>query len=83
MSRLPFPSDFFYLKGIISAVLSRLGIDNAKSSPTKKDVFSEGVSLGLGKMRLVEFGVVKRTILKELKEASGGKEKVKGNENGS
>ncbi|MFK8058873.1 MAG: phenylalanine--tRNA ligase subunit beta, partial [Polaribacter sp.] len=58
-------SDFFYLKGIITALLNRLGVENAKSSPTKQDIFSEGVSLGLGKIRLVEFGVVKRTILKE------------------
>ncbi|WP_299665503.1 phenylalanine--tRNA ligase subunit beta [uncultured Polaribacter sp.] len=58
-------SDFFYLKGIITSVLSRLGIDNLKTSPTKQDVFSEGVSLSLGKMKLVEFGVVKKSLLKE------------------
>ena len=58
-------SDFFYLKGIITSVLSRLGIDKVKASPTKQDVFSEGISLGLGKNRIVEFGVVKRSVLKE------------------
>ncbi|MCL4149155.1 UNVERIFIED_CONTAM: hypothetical protein GTU68_045479 [Idotea baltica] len=58
-------SDFFYLKGIISSLLSRLGIDKVKSSPSKLDVYSEGISLGLGKIKLVEFGVVKRTVLKE------------------
>ena len=58
-------SDFFYGKGVITAVLSRLGIDNLKTTPTKLDVFSEGITLSLGKMKLVEFGVVKRTILKE------------------
>ncbi|WP_298777545.1 phenylalanine--tRNA ligase subunit beta [uncultured Polaribacter sp.] len=58
-------SDFFYLKGIITSILSRLGIDNAKNSPVKNDIFSEGISLGLGKIKLVEFGVVKRVILKE------------------
>ena len=57
--------DFFFLKGIITSLLSRLGIEKVKSSPTKQDVFSEGVSFGLGKMKLVEFGVVKPTILKE------------------
>ena len=58
-------SDFFYLKGIITSLLNRLGIDKVKSSPTKQDIFSEGISLGLGKRKLVEFGVVKQTILKE------------------
>ncbi|QTD38208.1 phenylalanine--tRNA ligase subunit beta [Polaribacter batillariae] len=58
-------SDFFYLKGVIKAVLSRLGIDNLKTQPSKLDVFSEGISFGLGKMKLVEFGVVKNSLLKE------------------
>ncbi|WP_299014160.1 phenylalanine--tRNA ligase subunit beta [uncultured Polaribacter sp.] len=58
-------SDFFYLKGIINSVLERIGISKAKLTPTKQDIFSEGVSLGLGKMKLVEFGIVKRSILKE------------------
>jgi phenylalanyl-tRNA synthetase beta chain len=58
-------SDFFYVKGIITAVLSRLGINGLKTTPTKQDVFSEGIILSLGKMKLVEFGVVKRIVLKE------------------
>mgnify|MGYP003385109934 FL=1 len=58
-------SDFFYLKGIVNVLLTRLGISNAKIAPTKSAVFSEGVSLSLGKVTLVNFGVVKRTILKE------------------
>ena len=58
-------SDFFYLKGVVTTILERLGIDNVKTAPVKNDVFSEGVNLSLGKIKLVEFGVVKRTILKE------------------
>ena len=58
-------SDFFYLKGIITNVLGRLGIDKLKTTATKQDVFSEGITLSLGKMKLVEFGVVKKGILKE------------------
>ena len=57
--------DFFFLKGKITSLLRRLGIEKVKSSPTKQDIFSEGVSFGLGKMKLVEFGVVKPTLLKE------------------
>ena len=59
-------SDFFYLKGIITSLLVRLGINKIKSSPTKLDVFSEGISFGYGKTKLVEFGVVKQSILKEI-----------------
>uniref|UniRef100_UPI0040474211 phenylalanine--tRNA ligase subunit beta n=1 Tax=Polaribacter sp. TaxID=1920175 RepID=UPI0040474211 len=58
-------SDFFYFKGIITALFTRLGIRNYKVSPTKSDVFSEGINLSMGKMKLVDFGVVKRSILKE------------------
>lgn len=58
-------SDFFYVKGIVTALLSRLGVDKLKTTPTKSDVFSEGITLSLGKTKLVELGVVKRTILKE------------------
>ena len=58
-------SDFFYLKGIITNILGRLGIDNLKTTPAKQDVFSEGITLSLGKMKLVEFGVLKKGLLKE------------------
>ncbi len=58
-------SDFFFLKGIIISLLDRLGIDKVKSFPCKQDIFSEGLSLGLGKNKFVEFGTVKRSVLKE------------------
>ncbi len=57
-------SDFFYLKGIIESIFGRLGITKLKTSPIKNDVFSEGITLSLGKMKLVEFGIVKRATLK-------------------
>ncbi len=58
-------SDFFYAKGVITSLLSRLGFDKLKTTPVKADVFSEGISLSLGKTRLVDLGVVKRSVLKE------------------
>jgi len=58
-------SDFFYLKGIVKTILERLGIKNLKTTPTKNDVFSEGITLSLGKIKLVDLGVIKRTINKE------------------
>ena len=57
-------SDVFYLKGAISAVLARLGISEVRSAPAKNDVFSEGMAFTLGKTRLVEFGVVRKKLLR-------------------
>ncbi|MEE9350300.1 MAG: phenylalanine--tRNA ligase subunit beta, partial [Flavobacteriaceae bacterium] len=57
------PSDFFYLKGIVNTILERLGLVNLKTTPIKNAVFSEGIVLQKGKIKLVEFGVVKNNIL--------------------
>ena len=59
-------SDFFYLKGIIESIFSRLGVSKLKSSPLKTDLLSEGMILSLGKNQLVEFGIVKRNIAKKI-----------------
>jgi len=58
-------SDFFYLNGIVKSVLERLGLNTVRSKPTKNDIFSEGVSLQLGKKAIVDLGVIKASILKE------------------
>jgi phenylalanyl-tRNA synthetase beta chain len=58
------PSNFFYLKGIITAVLERLGLNSIKISPIQNDIFSEGISLSLGKKTLVDFGLVNKKIMK-------------------
>ena len=58
-------SDFFYLKGIATTLLMRLGYDDLKVSEAKSDVFSEAIALNSGKIKLVELGVVKSSILKE------------------
>ncbi|GAA4973746.1 phenylalanine--tRNA ligase subunit beta [Algibacter aquimarinus] len=57
-------SDFFYVKGSIKAILERLGINRYDEKPIKNDLFSEGLSLNLGKTKLVDFGLVKKSILK-------------------
>jgi len=58
------PSDFFMLKGSIEAVLERLGLQKLNTKPTKQDIFSEGLSFLIGKKVLVNFGLVKKSILK-------------------
>ena len=57
-------SDFFFLKGSIIALLERLGISRFNESPIKSDLFSEGIALSQGKTKLVDFGLVKKSILK-------------------
>lgn len=57
-------SDFFFMKGAIYSILERLGITRVQETPISNDLFSEGLEIGLGKMKLVEFGLVKKPILK-------------------
>ncbi len=57
-------TDFFLFKGYIDAILSRLGIDKIKAEPVQSDVFAEGISLVVGEEKLVEFGIIKKSILK-------------------
>ena len=58
------PSNFFYLKGVITAALERLGLTQITSSPIENDVFSEGISFQVGKKNLVEFGLINKKIMK-------------------
>ena len=55
---------FFYIKGIIERIFERLGILSLKTGEVKADIFSEGISISAGKSKLVEFGVVKKSITK-------------------
>ncbi|MFI0489862.1 phenylalanine--tRNA ligase subunit beta [Flavobacterium sp.] len=58
------PSDFFLFKGYINGVLSRLGIQKTQNLPMTSDVFSEGIAVGFGNEIIVEYGVVKKSVLK-------------------
>lgn len=58
-------SDFFYAKGVIKAVLDKLGIDRTSEKGLKNDLFSEGISITKGKQTLVEFGVVTKKVVKQ------------------
>jgi phenylalanyl-tRNA synthetase beta chain len=58
-------SDFFLFKGYVNTILSRLGLDKKVISlPFENDVFAEGLALAVGKEVIVEFGTVKKSILK-------------------
>lgn len=56
--------NFFYLKGIIEVIFEKLGISDLKTSAAKADIFSEGLSYSSKKAKLVEFGVIRKKILK-------------------
>lgn len=58
------PSDFFLFKGYVNSVLQRLGITKIQNKPVASDVFAEGLAIASGNDTLVEFGTVKKSILK-------------------
>lgn len=58
------PSDFFLFKGYVGSVLERLGIHKIQNKPAASDVFAEGIAIASGNDTLVEFGTVKKPILK-------------------
>nr|WP_294777652.1 phenylalanine--tRNA ligase subunit beta [uncultured Flavobacterium sp.] len=58
------PSDFFLFKGYVISVLDRLGITKVQNKPVASDVFAEGIAIASGNDTLVEFGTVKKSILK-------------------
>ncbi|QIE58770.1 phenylalanine--tRNA ligase subunit beta [Rasiella rasia] len=58
------PANFFQLKGIVTSILQRLGVTDTTEKPTKNAIFSEGISLVKNKKSLVEFGVLKKQVLK-------------------
>ncbi len=57
-------SDFFYFKGIITAVLERLGFDGYTEEEVKNDLFSEGIAFSKGRKNLVEFGLINKKVRK-------------------
>lgn len=58
------PSDFFLFKGYVNSILSRLGISTSQIATPTSDVFAEGIALVLGNETIVEFGTIKKSILK-------------------
>ncbi len=59
------PTDFFYLKGVVGGILSRLNITNFNIVPTNSNDLSEGLTYSIKNINLVNIGVVKKSILKE------------------
>lgn len=57
--------DFFYFKGIISALLNRLGITDVVEVPNSNSNISEGLTLNLNENEVLSYGLVKRSICKK------------------
>jgi phenylalanyl-tRNA synthetase beta chain len=57
-------SGFFYIKGIVAALLEQLGITNTKEGLLKSDLFAEGITISSKKSPLVELGVLKKKLTK-------------------
>ena len=58
-------SNFFFGKGIVAALMERLGLEGYTEDSTENDIFSEGISLKRNKETIVEFGIVKQKVTKE------------------
>jgi phenylalanyl-tRNA synthetase beta chain len=58
------PTDFFLFKGYVASILDRLGIFEIQNKPATSDIFAEGMVISCGNDNLVEFGTVKKSILK-------------------
>ncbi|AWH85478.1 phenylalanine--tRNA ligase subunit beta [Flavobacterium album] len=59
------PSDFFMFKGYVNLILTRLGITKINAQPATSDIYSEGAAFASGNEVLVEFGTIKKNILKQ------------------
>ncbi len=57
-------SDFFLFKGYVNSVLNRLGVCKIQNKPIVSDMFAEGMAIACSSDTLVEFGTVKKSILK-------------------
>ncbi|RDK85432.1 phenylalanine--tRNA ligase subunit beta [Marinirhabdus gelatinilytica] len=58
------PTTFFYLKGVVTSILERLGINETFEKQAKTDVLAEGISISKNKKTLVELGILKKQVLK-------------------
>jgi phenylalanyl-tRNA synthetase beta chain len=56
--------NFYTLKGYVTAILERLGINDVKLTELNNDVFSNGLTFSRNKKVLVEFGTVAKSVLK-------------------
>jgi len=59
-------SNFFFGKGTVIALIARLGLEGYTEDSTENGIFSEGISIKRNREIIVEFGIIKKKINKEL-----------------
>ena len=57
-------SDFFLFRGYIETLFLRLALPKTQTVPVNSDFFGEGIAIGIGQDNIVEFGTIKKSILK-------------------
>ncbi len=57
------PADFFYLKGIVTALFQRMGIGSLKPAPLTSKTLAEGIALQVNETVVAEIGVVATHLL--------------------
>ncbi|EAR00371.1 phenylalanine--tRNA ligase subunit beta [Maribacter sp. HTCC2170] len=58
-------TDFFFFKSVVESILRRLGISNFSSKPIEATLFSEGLTLVSKKKKIVDFGVIHKSLSKK------------------
>ncbi|PWL38673.1 phenylalanine--tRNA ligase subunit beta [Flagellimonas aquimarina] len=61
----PKKTDFFFLKGIVETIFTRLGLKGVIAEPYSDASYSEGLSCSLNGKQLGTYGLVSKTMLKE------------------
>ena len=56
------PTTFFYLKGLVNAIIERLGLSEITEKPVKNGVFIEGLQLSAAKKQIVELGIIRKKV---------------------
>lgn len=53
---------FFFIKGVVIAVLKRLGINEITEKETNQTIFSEGINLNYGKKTVASLGIISKKV---------------------
>ncbi|MFT5971012.1 MAG: phenylalanyl-tRNA synthetase beta chain [Flavobacteriales bacterium] len=55
---------FFHIKGAVTQILKRFGLELGKEADSKSQLFTEGLSISVGKKKVAELGKVKPNLAK-------------------
>lgn len=58
-------TDFFFLKGLITTLSNRFGIEKLQTNPMEDQLFEEGLSFAMKKTEIARFGKVSAAVLRK------------------